>query len=167
MRDTVEAASVVCSVVKTKMSSLCRRQRDSRCLRITHLADHDHIRRLPHRRPKSGREVRRIDPDLHLLDQAAIMRVFVLNRIFNRHDVARIFLIDRVYQRGESRRFPRSSRSANDYQPALQCSQSRDPGGSLSSSSAGTFEGSERTVAAARPRSRCRLMRNRPSPSMR
>ena len=50
---------------------LGRRERDPHRLRIAHLPDHDHVRRLPQRRAERGREVGRIDADFHLLDHAA------------------------------------------------------------------------------------------------
>ena len=72
MRDTVEAASVVCSVVEHQMPRLRRRQRNPHRFRIAHLADDDHVGRLPHGRAQRGREVGRIDSDLHLLDDARL-----------------------------------------------------------------------------------------------
>ena len=100
------------------MPSLGRRNRDRHALRITHLADHQYIRRLPQRRAESGRKIRRISSNLDLLDDAAHVRVFVFDRIFNGHDVARIALVDLIDQSRQCRGFPRASRASNQNQPA-------------------------------------------------
>ena len=71
------------------MPGLRRRQRDPHRLGIAHLADDDHVGRLAQRRAQRGREIRRVDADLHLLDDARDVRVLVLDRILDGDDVAR------------------------------------------------------------------------------
>ena len=120
MRETVEAASVVCRVVNTRcpVSAADSAIRAVSGSRIS--PDDDHVRRLPQRCPQRGREVRRIDADLYLLDHAAVVRMLVFDRIFNGHDMPRLLLVDLVDQRGKSRSLARARRSADDHQPALQ-----------------------------------------------
>jgi hypothetical protein len=79
-------------------------ERDAHGLRVAHLAHHNHVGRLAHRRPQGRGKVRRIDPDLHLLDHAPLVRVVVLNRIFDGDDVLGISAVDQVDQRGNRRR---------------------------------------------------------------
>ena len=54
-----------------EVPGLGRRQRDPHRLRVAHLADDDHVRRLPQRGAQRRREIRRVDADLDLLDDAA------------------------------------------------------------------------------------------------
>ena len=97
MRDTVDAASVVCSVVNTRCPVSAARQRNPCRFRVAHLAYHDHIRGLPHRGSQRGREVRRIHADLYLLNQAMVVRMLVFDRVFDGHNMPRIPLVDRVH----------------------------------------------------------------------
>ena len=48
------------------------------------------------------------------------MRVLVLDRIFNGHNMPRVSLIDLIDQRSQRRGLPRSRRSADDHEAALQ-----------------------------------------------
>ena len=71
MRATVDAASVVCRLENTRCpvspaaSAICI------VSGIAHLADDDDVGRLAERGAQRGREIRRVDADLDVLDQAA------------------------------------------------------------------------------------------------
>ena len=149
------------------MAGFGRRERDAHRLRVAHLADHDHVGRLPQGGAQRSREIRRVDADLDLLDHAAVMDVLVLDRIFDGDDVARVAAVDLVDERGERRGLARSGRAADDRQAARERGSCSMPGGRPSVASRGTRAGSTRIAAAARPRSRWTLMRNRARPAMR
>ena len=87
---------------------------------ITNFADEIHIRSLPQCRAQRRGKVRRIASNLNLLDDAADVRMLVLDRIFDRYNVARLAPVDLVHQRRQRRRFPRAGRPANQHKPAPQ-----------------------------------------------
>ena len=60
-----------------EMAGLPRRERHLHGLGIAHLADDDNVGSLPQRRAERGREIRRVDADLNLLDDAAMVEVLV------------------------------------------------------------------------------------------
>ena len=105
------------------MARLARRERNLHRLRIAHLADHNHVRRLPQRRAQRRWKIRRIDANLDLLDDALVMGVLVFDRIFNRDDVLRIARVDRVHQRRHGCGFSRSRRAAHEHQAMRQTGQ--------------------------------------------
>ena len=84
-----------------QVSGLCRRKRYAHRLRVTHFADDDDVGSLTHGSSESSGEVGCVDADLDLLDHAAAVRVLVLDRIFDRHDVARVLAVDFGDERGE------------------------------------------------------------------
>ena len=98
------------------MSGLSRGHGDAHGLRITHFADNNNVRRLPQRRPECRGKIRCIHAHLNLLDQAAKMDVFVLNRIFDGDDVPGLTLVDQIDQGGERRGLPRSRRAPDQHQ---------------------------------------------------
>jgi hypothetical protein len=53
-----------------EMTGFARSKRDAHCFGIPHFADNNHIRRLPQCRSERCREVRCIDSDLNMLDEA-------------------------------------------------------------------------------------------------
>ena len=88
---------MVWSVENTRWPGLARRQRNLHGFRIAHFANHDDVWRLTQRGTQRRRKVRRVDADFDLLDDALLVRVLVLNRILNRHDVpgiAPVYLVD-------------------------------------------------------------------------
>ena len=99
----VEAMSVVCRLLNTRWPGFRRGQRDAHRLGIAHLADHENVGRLPHRGPKSGGKVRCVDADLDLLDEPALVRVLVLDGIFDGDDVPGVAAVDGIDQRGQRR----------------------------------------------------------------
>ena len=102
------------------MSRLPRRQRNFHGLGIAHLADHDHIGRLPQRGAQRCRKIRRVDADLDLLDDALLVRVLVLDRILNRDDVLRIAPVDFVDERRHGRRLSSAGGAADEHEPMMQ-----------------------------------------------
>ena len=90
-------------------------------LGIAHLADDDDVGRLTKRGAKRGRKVRRVDADLHVLDDAAAVLMLVFDRILDGDDVARLAQVDLVDQRRQRRRLAGAGRAAEQDQPA------RDP----------------------------------------
>ena len=93
---------------------------------IAHLADDDDVGRLTQRRAQRGRKIGRVDADLDLLDDAAAVRVLVLDRILDRDDVARVAAVDLLDQRRQRRRLPGAGRSADQHQPARQLREQLD-----------------------------------------
>ncbi len=131
------------------MSGFGGRNGNRHALRIAHLADHQHVRRLAQRCPKSGGKIGRVGSNLDLLDDAAQVRVLVFDRIFDGHDMTRIALIDLVDQRRQRRRFAGAGRASDQHQPATKAARLPTSTGSPNSPSDGTFIGSARIVAAA------------------
>ena len=96
------------------------RERDTHGLRITHFADDYHIRSLPQRGAERRRKVRSVDADFHLLNQAGGVRVLVLDRVFDGHDVPGHPPVDLLDQGGQRRGFAGAGRPANQHQPTRQ-----------------------------------------------
>ncbi len=113
----------MCKVEKHELAGLAGGKRDPHRLGIPHLADHDHVRHLPQRRMQRGREIRRVDPDLHLLDDALAVDVFVFDRVFDGDDVFGFALIDRIDDRRQRRRLARPRRPADEHETALKTGQ--------------------------------------------
>ena len=105
---------------KHEMAGFSRRERDFHGLGIPHFADHDHIGRLPQGGPQRGRKVRRVDPDLDLLDHASLVLVLVFDRIFDGHDVLRVAAIDLIHQRRHRGRLAGSGRTSDEHQPVME-----------------------------------------------
>ena len=106
-RDTVDGASLVCSVESTRWPVSAALTRDLGGLEVANLADHDDVRVLPQERAQRGREVQAdVLVHLHLVDAVQV----VLDRILGGGDVA----IDRVElgeRRVERRRLARAGRA--------------------------------------------------------
>lgn len=98
------------------MPRLSRRQRHLHGLRIPHFSHDDDIGRLANRRAQRGREIRGVNADLHLFDEASLVRVLLLERIFNRDDVLMIATIDQIDERGHRGALARSCWSANEHE---------------------------------------------------
>ena len=108
------------------MAGLGRRQRDPHRFGIAHLADDDDVGRLANRGAQRRRKIRRVDADLDLLDQTAVVLVLVLDRILDRHDVPGVAPVDLLDDRRERRRLARSGRPADEHQPARQLREQLD-----------------------------------------
>ena len=168
IRDTVDAASVVCTRREHQVAGLGRRQRNPHRLGIAHLADDDDVGRLAQRGAQRGREVGRVDADLHLLDDAAVCwcsysigssmvtMCRASRRLISSTSAASVVVL------------PDAGGAADEDQAARQLRERSTPGRQVQRRrGAARAAGSARIAAAARPRSRCRLMRNRPSPCTR
>ena len=73
-------------------------------LEIAELANQDHIGVLTERRTEALGEGRKVGADLALCHQAVLVRMGVLDRIFDRNDMPLLVLVDPVDHRGEGRR---------------------------------------------------------------
>ena len=154
IRPTVDATSVVCIVVSTRWPGLGGGQRDAHRVRVAHLADDDHVRRLADDGAKRRGEVRRVGADLHLLDQALVVGVLVLDRVLDRDDVAAVAPVDLV---ARSRRAwcscPDPVAPPMTTRPCGIRDSISTPAGRFRLARRGTRVGSARIVAAGRPRS--------------
>ena len=154
MRDTVDADIGRVHARQHQMSRLRRRQRDPHRLGIAHLADDDDVGRLAQRGAQRGREVGRVDADLHLLDQALTVHVLVLDRILDGDDVPRLAAVDLLDQRRQRRRLARAGRAADEHEAARQARELLDAGRQVAATRAAAPRvGSARIAAAGRPRS--------------
>ena len=126
IRETVDATSVVWMRREDQVAGFRRAERDAHRFRIAHLADDDDVRRLTDRGAQCGRKVRRIDPHLDLLDETATVLVLVLDRIFDRDDVARVPPVDLLDQGGQRRRLARTRRPTDEDQPTRELRQQLD-----------------------------------------
>ena len=104
------------------------RQGNPHRFRIPHLTDNNDIRSLPHRGPKRGRKIRSVDADLNLFDDALVLRVLVLDGIFNRDDVFRFPAVDFVDKCRERRRLARTGGSSDKHQTIGNFRQAKDVG---------------------------------------
>jgi hypothetical protein len=109
-----------------EMSSLGRCERDPHRFRIAHLSDDDHIRSLSDGSAQRGRKVWRVHANLYLLDDRALVLVFVLNRVFDRDDVPCGAAVDVVHQRRQRRRFARPGWPPDEHQSARKLRQQFD-----------------------------------------
>ncbi len=100
------------------MSRLGGRQRDPHGFRIAHLSNDNDVGSLPHGGPQRRGKIGRIHTDFHLLDHTALVVMLVFNWILDRDDVSRLASVDVVDQRGERRRLPRASRTADEHEAA-------------------------------------------------
>src|SRR5690242_8770851 len=103
-----------------EMACLCRGERNPHRFRIAHLADDDHVRSLPDSGTKSGGKVWRVNTDFDLLHHAALVNVFVLDRIFDRDDVPCLAAIDVIDESSQRRRLSGTGWAADQDQPARQ-----------------------------------------------
>ena len=86
---------------------------------IAELADQDHVGVLA-QRSTQGREVRLgVDPDLALVDDAVLVVVEDLDRVFDGDDVLPARLVDVVDDRGERRRLAGAGRAGDEHEPAV------------------------------------------------
>ena len=95
-------------------------QRDLHRFAVAHLADEDHLRRLPQRRPQGQRERRRVAVQLALVHGALLVLVEELHRVFDGDDVLGAGLVDEVDHRGERRRLARAGRAGHQHDAALE-----------------------------------------------
>src|SRR5439155_26545040 len=88
-------------------------------LGITELADQDHVRVLAQDAADRGEERVRVEPDLALVDDAALVGVQDLDRVLDRDDVQPARAVDVVDDGGESRRLARAGGTRAEDEAAL------------------------------------------------
>ena len=93
---------------------------------VTHFADEHDVRVLTKCGAKSGTERMRVGGDLALIDDAVLVIVKKLDRVFDRQDVVVTIDIDLVDHRRERRRFTRTGRTGHEYQAARLLAQIRN-----------------------------------------
>ncbi len=103
MRLIASAAEFVCSVAKREVTRFGDRQRGLDRFQIAHFADEDDVGIFAQRVLERVREALGVRADFALVDDAALMAVDELDRIFDRDDVAAPLAIDLVDHRGERR----------------------------------------------------------------
>ena len=87
MRPIVSAASIVCSVEKTRWPDSAAWSAVVRGLGVAELADQDHVRVLAQHAAQRLAEARGVETDLALVDDAAAVGVQDLDRVLDRDDV--------------------------------------------------------------------------------
>src|SRR5580658_4618521 len=83
-------------------------------LEVAHLADEDDVRVLPEDVFERVLEPRRVRPHLSLVDDGQLVRVQILDRVFDRDDVEPLLGVDLVDDRRERRRLSRSRRARDE-----------------------------------------------------
>ncbi len=101
-----------------EVAGLGRGERGRDRLEVAHLADEDHVGVLAKRGAESLGEARRVDADLALVDDAALVTVHELDGILDRQDVLGAGAVHLVDQRGERRRLPRAGRAGHEDEAA-------------------------------------------------
>ena len=140
-----------------------RRQRDLDGLAVAHLADEDHLRRLPQRRRERRGERRRVAVQLALVDGRLLVLVQELDRILDGEDVFGAGLVDQIDDRRQRRRLARAGRTGDQDDAVLERGGlGQRPAAASSSASVGIREAMTRMTMANVPRCRKMLTRNRP-----
>jgi hypothetical protein len=85
--------------------------------------------RISQSRLERRREARRVETDLALADEAALVGVHELDRILDRDDVPLARAVDLVDERGERGRLARAGRSGAQEQPLALLAESREDAG--------------------------------------
>jgi hypothetical protein len=81
-----------------EVAGLGRGQRGRDRLEVAHLAEEDHVGVLAERGAERLGEARRVDADLALVDDAALVPVHELDRVLDREDVLGALAVDLVDQ---------------------------------------------------------------------
>ncbi len=97
-------------------------------LQVAHLADEHDVRVLAERRAQRAGEAERVGVHFALVDQAALVLVDVLDRVFDRDDVLAPLGVDLVEHRGQRRRLAGARGTGHQHQPAGPFCQLRDDG---------------------------------------
>ena len=101
-----------------EVAGLGRREGGRDRLEVAHLADEDHVGVLAQRRAQALGEVRRVEADLALVDDALLVPVHELDGVLDREDVLGARAVDLVDERRERRRLPRSGRAGDEHEAA-------------------------------------------------
>ena len=111
-----------------EVARLGRLERGLRGLRVAELADEDHVGVLAERAPERLLERLGVEPDLALVDDAAVVGVEDLDRVLDRDDVLLPRPVDVADHRGERRRLPRAGRAGDEDEAAVLLGEPRDAG---------------------------------------
>jgi hypothetical protein len=95
-------------------------------LGIAQLADQDHVRVLAQHAADRGEERLGVEPDLALVDDAAVIGVQDLDRVLDRDDVLAARSVDVVDHRGERGRLARAGGAGHEHEPAMLFGQPLD-----------------------------------------
>ena len=106
-------------------------QRSGDRLEVAHLAEEDHVGVLAQRPAERLGEAERVLAHLALIDDAALVVVEELDRVFDRDDVIGARAVDLVDQRGERRRLTRARRAGEEHEPARLRGELVERGGQL------------------------------------
>ena len=87
-------------------------------LEVAHLADQDHVGVLAERGAQRLAEAGRVDADLALVDDAALVAVHELDRVLDREDVIGAVAVDLVDHRRERRRLTGAGRARDEDEAA-------------------------------------------------
>ena len=101
-----------------EVAGLGRRHGGGDRLEVAHLADEDHVGVLAQRTAERLGEGRRVDADLALVDDAALVAVQELDRVLDGEDVVVACAVDLVDHRRESRRLARAGRACHEHEAA-------------------------------------------------
>ena len=134
------------------MAGLGRGERGCDRLEVAHLADEDHVGVLAERCAQALGEARRVEPDLALVDDAALVLVDELDRVLDREDVLGARAVHLVDQRRERRRLARAGWAGDQDEAARLLGELVEGRGSPSSSSVLIASGISRKAAPTDPR---------------
>ncbi len=134
------------------MAGLGGLQRGLGGLAVAQLADQDHVRVLTERAAERLVERLGVEPDLALVDDAALVAVQDLDRILDRDDVLPARLVDVADDRRERRRLAGAGGAGDEDEPAVLLGEALDAAGQVEAREVGHLarddaEG-ERDVAA-------------------
>jgi hypothetical protein len=101
-----------------EVAGLGRGERGADRLEVAHLADEDHVGVLAKRGAEGLAEADRVDADLALVHDAALVAVHELDRVLDREDVVGAVAVDLVDHRGERRRLTRPGRAGDEDEAA-------------------------------------------------
>jgi len=118
MRLIVCAAELVCSVPKVKWPVFRDAERRFHGLEVAQLTDEHDVGVLAEGGAQRQREALRVAVHLALVDQAALVRVDVLDRILDGEDVIVALQVDLVDHRGERRRLAAAGRTGDEHEAA-------------------------------------------------
>jgi len=105
------------------VAGFSRAHGDAHGFRVAHFAHNNNVRRLAQRGAQRGGKIRSVGADFHLLNHAAQIGMFILNRIFDGEDVAGLAAVDLMDQSGESGGLSRTRWSADQDQSARHPAQ--------------------------------------------
>ena len=124
MRLIVCAAEFVCSVPNVRWPGFGDLERRFHRLQIAHFADEDDVGILAQaRRAAPFEKLFGVAVDFALVDEAVLVRVDVLDGIFNRQDVTVPLGVDLVEHRRQRRRLAAAGRTGDEHEAARAIGQ--------------------------------------------